>query len=48
MDCAKLGLGRGTVKVHVALTYAALGVRSRLDAVVKLGPVQHRQGDDAA
>jgi hypothetical protein len=44
----KLGLGRGTVKVHVAQTYAALGVRSRLDAVVKLGPVQHRRGDDAA
>jgi DNA-binding NarL/FixJ family response regulator len=33
----RLGLGVGTVKAHLARAYATLGVRSRLQAIVKLG-----------
>ena len=40
----RLGLGVGTVKTHLARAYARLGVRSRLQAVVKLGWTRETQG----
>jgi DNA-binding NarL/FixJ family response regulator len=40
----RLGLGVGTVKTHLARAYARLGVRSRLQAVVKLGWSQRPLG----
>ena len=40
----RLGLGVGTVKTHLARAYARLGVRSRLQAIVKLGWTRRPQG----
>jgi len=34
-----LGLGVGTVKVHLALAYTALGTRNRIEAIRRLGSV---------
>lgn len=35
----RLGLGVGTVKVHLALAYSALGARNRIDAIRRLGTI---------
>ncbi len=35
----RLGLGVGTVKVHLALAYTALGTRNRIEAIRRLGSV---------
>ena len=37
----RLGLGLGTVKVHLARAYHTLGARSRLEAIVKSGVSHH-------
>lgn len=37
----QLGLGVGTVKIHLAHLFTALGARSRLEAIVKSGAVRH-------
>jgi DNA-binding NarL/FixJ family response regulator len=35
----RLDLGIGTVKVHIALAYSALGARNRTEAIKRAGPV---------
>jgi EAL domain-containing protein (putative c-di-GMP-specific phosphodiesterase class I)/DNA-binding CsgD family transcriptional regulator len=37
----RLGLGAGTVKVHLALAYSALGARNRIDAIRRLATIGH-------
>jgi DNA-binding NarL/FixJ family response regulator len=41
MIARQMGLGPGTVKVHLAGLYRALGVRTRMEAVLKAGTLLH-------
>lgn len=40
----RLGLGIGTVKVHLSLAYSALGAHNRIEAVMRALPVLERDG----
>jgi DNA-binding NarL/FixJ family response regulator len=35
----RLGIGIGTVKVHLSLAYSALGARNRVEAVMRAEPI---------
>jgi DNA-binding CsgD family transcriptional regulator len=41
----RLGLGVGTVKVHVSLAYLALGARNRVEAIRRAGPLLDIPGE---
>jgi DNA-binding NarL/FixJ family response regulator len=44
----RLGLGIGTVKVHLSLAYSALGAHNRIEAVMRALPLLERDSQPQA